>query len=75
MPDGPLNWLDIDLDWDGAGPRFVLLGEDDGSFTVMDQVTGMPAVWNDTMLFSLSFEEADDLVESMNQLLIDMGKY
>jgi hypothetical protein len=75
MANGPMNWLDTDHDWEGAGPRFVLVGEEDGSFTVMDQVTGMPAVWNDQMLFSLPFEEADDLVESMNQLLIDMGKY
>lgn len=74
MPDAPLNWLDIKLDWSDPGPRFVLAGEDDGSFTVMDRLTDTPAVWNDQMLFSLSFEQADDLVESMNQLVIDMRK-
>ena len=74
MSDSPLNWLDIDIDWNETGPRFVLAGEDDGTFTVMDRLTNTPAVWNDQMLFSLPFDEADDLVESMNQLMIDMRK-
>jgi hypothetical protein len=69
MADGPLNWLDTDLfDLQSTGPRFVLAGEDDGTWTVMDQVTNLPAIWNDEMLFSLTFEVADDLVETMNQL-------
>jgi len=70
----PRNWLDIDLDWNDPGPRFVLSGEDDGSFTVIDRLTNTPAVWNDQMLFSLTFEQADDLVESLNQLVIDMRR-
>jgi hypothetical protein len=40
MADAPLNWLDIDLfDFTGNGPRFVVAGEHDGTFTIMDQVT------------------------------------
>lgn len=74
MSDSPLNWLDIRTDWNDSGPRFVLSGQDDGTFTVMDQLTDTPAVWNDRMLFGLSFEEADDFVESLNQLVIDMKR-
>jgi len=74
MPDSPLNWLDIRDDWNDPGPRFVLAGQDDGTFTVMDRLTDTPAVWNDQMLFSLSFEQADDMVESLNQLVMDMKK-
>ena len=73
MADAPLNWLDIDLfDFKGNGPRFVLAGEHDGTFTVMDRVTDTPAVWNDQMLFGLTFEQADDLVDTMNQLMLDI---
>jgi hypothetical protein len=73
MNDGPLNWLDQDLfDFSGRGPRFVLAGEEDGSWTVMDQMTNMPAIFNDEMLFGLPFERADDLVETMNQLMLDL---
>jgi len=75
MADGPLNWLDSDLfDIKGSGPRFVMAGEEDGSWTVIDQVTNMPAIWNDQMLFSLTFEVADDLVDTMNQLMLDIGR-
>ncbi|MBX9455438.1 MAG: hypothetical protein KL863_05100 [Rhizobium sp.] len=73
MAEGLLNWLDSDLfDFTGGGPRFVMAGEDDGTFSVVDQVTRMPAIWNDQMLFGLSFDEADDLVETMNQLMLDI---
>ncbi|MDB5554450.1 MAG: hypothetical protein JWL86_4434 [Rhizobium sp.] len=75
MADGPLNWLDTDLfDLKSASPRFVLAGEEDGTWTVMDQVTNLPAIWNDTMLFSLAFEVADDLVDTMNLLMLDIGR-
>lgn len=69
MADGPLNWLDHDpFLIVGHGPRYVLVGEEDGSFTVMDQTTKAAAIWNDQMLFGLPFDEADDLLETMNQL-------
>lgn len=75
MAEGPLNWLDIDLfDFAGTGPRFVLSGEHDGTFTVVDRVTDTPAIWNDQMLFGLTFDEADDLVETMNQLMLDIAQ-
>ena len=75
MPDSPLNWLDTDLfDFEATGPRFVLAGEEDGSWTVMDQITNMPAIWNDEMLVGLPFERADDLVETMNLLLLDTSQ-
>lgn len=75
MAEGPLNWLDIDLfDFTGNGPRFVLSGEHDGTFTIMDQFTQTPAIWNDQMLFGLTFDEADDLVETMNQLMLDIAQ-
>ena len=75
MAGGPLNWLDSDyIDMTGSGARFVLTGEDDGSWTVFDQATNLPAIWNDEMLFSLTFEVADDLVETMNQLILDVHK-
>ena len=73
MADGRLNWLDPDLfDLKTSGPRFALAGEEDGSWTVMDHVTNLPAVWNDEMLFGLPFEQADDLVETMNLLALDI---
>jgi hypothetical protein len=69
MTDGPLNWLDLDPFLDARnGPRYVLFGEEDGSFTVMDQTTRAAAIWNNQMLFGLPFDEADDLLETMNQL-------
>jgi hypothetical protein len=75
MAEGLLNWLDIDLfDFTGNGPRFVLSGEHDGTFTIMDLVTQTPAIWNDQMLFGLTFDEADDLVETMNQLMLDISQ-
>jgi len=73
MADGPLNWLDSDaFDLKGSGPRFAMAGEEDGSWTVIDRGTNMPAIWNDQMLFALTFEVADDLVETMNQLMLDV---
>ena len=75
MPDGPLNWLDPDpVENPTPGPRFALAGEEDGSWTVIDQLTGMPAVFNDKMLFSLPFDQADDLVETMNLLALDPNR-
>lgn len=72
MADGPLNWLDLDPFLDaGGGPRYVLVGEEDGSFTVMDRTTKAAAIWNNQMLFGLPFDEADDLLETMNQLTND----
>jgi hypothetical protein len=74
MAEGPLNWLDIDLfDLTGNGPRFVMTGEHDGTFTIIDQMTKPPAIWNDQMLFGLTFDQADDLVEVMNQLMLDIS--
>ena len=75
MPDSPLNWLDIDLfDFDRASPRFEAAGEHDGTWTVMDQLTKLPAVWDDKMLFGLTFEQADDMVDSMNQILMAIDR-
>ena len=75
MADSPLNWLDNDpFDTTSGGQRFVMSGEDDGSFTVIDQVTNSPAVWNDQMLFGLTFDQADDLVETMNLLTLDITR-
>ena len=69
MADGPLNWLDHSPSPSAAfGPKYVLVGEDDGSFTVMDQETRTAAIWDDRMLCGLSFDGADDLLETMNQL-------
>jgi hypothetical protein len=34
----------------------------------------MPAVWNDQMLFGLTFDVADDLLETMNLLMLEIGK-
>ena len=73
MADGPLNWLDIDhFDLKADGPRFVMAGEHDGTFTIIDQISNTPAIWNDQMLFGLTFDQADDLLETMNQLLLDI---
>jgi hypothetical protein len=74
VSDSPLNWLDTEVDWTDPGPRFFIEGQDDGTFTVIDRLTETPAVWNDQMLFGLSFDQADDLVESMNLLVIDMRR-
>ena len=72
MSSTPLNFLDLDqLQFNGDGPRFVMAGEEDGLWTVVDQLTMRPAIWNDQMLFGLTFDQADDLVETMNLLLLD----
>lgn len=75
MAEGLLNWLDIDIfEFSGNGPRFVVAGEHDGTFTIIDQVTQTPAIWNDQMLFGLTFDQADDMVETMNQLMLDIAQ-
>jgi hypothetical protein len=69
MADGPLNWLDHSpIRSAEVGPKYQLVGEDDGTFTVMNRNTGIPAIWNERMLCGLTFDEADDLMETMNLL-------
>ncbi len=51
-----------------AQQRYDLRREDDGTWTVFDVFTGLPAEAPDGPAFGLSMEEADDLVDILNGL-------
>jgi hypothetical protein len=46
-----------------AGPRYAIRGELDGTWTVYDVVTGVPAVHDEQMLVKLTFDLADVMLE------------
>ncbi len=50
--------------------RYDLRQEPDGTWTVYDIFTGMPAEVNDVPQFGLEMEKADDLVDLLNYLYI-----
>jgi hypothetical protein len=69
MPDQPLNWLDDDQPTPGQErPRYVIAGEENGTWSVYDRLTNLPAVLDENMLVELTFEAADDMLELMNAL-------
>jgi hypothetical protein len=69
MPDQPLNWLDDDQPQAGQErPRYVIAGEENGSWSVYDRLTNLPAVLDENMLVELTFEVADDMLEMMNAI-------
>ena len=74
MPDQPLNWLDDDQHGQ-SGPRYRLVGEEDGSWSVYDTRTDLPVVWEDKMMVHMTFDEADDMVETMNQIAQSARSY
>lgn len=46
--------------------RYDMRDEPDGTWTVFDIFTGLPAVVDDVPLTGLEMEEADDLVDLLN---------
>ncbi|MDX1045497.1 hypothetical protein GOL40_19555 [Sinorhizobium medicae] len=50
--------------------RYNLRQEDDGTWTVFDIFTGLPAEVNDVAQVGLDMEQADDLVDLLNLLYI-----
>lgn len=48
--------------------RFDARKEKDGTWTVFDRFTGLPAEVNGTPLVMLDIEEADDAIDLMNRL-------
>ncbi|KSV61898.1 hypothetical protein [Ensifer adhaerens] len=50
--------------------RYDLRKEPDGTWTVFDIFTGMPAQVNDVEQIGLELEQADDLVDLLNLLYI-----
>ncbi len=46
--------------------RYDIRREDDGTWTVFDVFTGLPAEVGDELLFGLDMEEADDAVDLLN---------
>lgn len=46
--------------------RYDMRDEPDGTWTVFDIFTGLPAVVDDVPLIGLEMEEADDLVDLLN---------
>jgi hypothetical protein len=54
--DTPLNWLDDDQLTSGAQrPRYVIAGEEDGTWSVYDTKTDQPAVLEEQMMVKLTF--------------------
>ncbi|MDB5523894.1 MAG: hypothetical protein JWM58_1657 [Rhizobium sp.] len=51
--------------------RYEMRQEPDGTWTVYDIFTGLPAVVNDIPITMLTIEEADDAVDLLNNLYID----
>ncbi|MEB2845910.1 hypothetical protein [Endobacterium cereale] len=50
--------------------RYDMREEDDGSWTVFDIFSGLPAEVNDVPQDGLEMEQADDLVDLLNHLYI-----
>ncbi|KOF22560.1 hypothetical protein AC244_03320 [Ensifer adhaerens] len=50
--------------------RYDLRQESDGTWTVFDIFTGMPALVNEVEQVGLELEQADDLVDLLNLLYI-----
>jgi hypothetical protein len=72
MADQPNNWLDDDQAAPGAErPRYVIAGEENGSWSVYDRLTNLPAILDEEMLVEMTFERADDMLELMNQIEAD----
>lgn len=70
--DTPLNWLDDDQLTPGMQrARYVIAGEEDGTWSVYDTKTDLPAILEEQMLVKLTFEQADDMVELLNQIEAD----
>lgn len=51
--------------------RYDLRKEENGTWTVYDIFTGLPAVVNEVPMTMLGMEEADDAVDLLNGLYID----
>jgi len=67
--DQPLNWLDDDQLNPGQGrPRYALVGEENGTWSVHDRQTGLPAILDDEMLVEMTFDHADNMLELMNRI-------
>ncbi len=70
--DQPMNWLDDDQPIPGQErPRYVLEGEEDGTWSVHDTKTGIPGILDDRMLVKMTFDAADNMVELMNRIEAD----
>ncbi|MBS3652455.1 hypothetical protein KEU06_28110 [Pseudaminobacter sp. 19-2017] len=57
-----------------AHQRYDLKQEHDGSWTVIDVATGLPAEVDGVELIGLDFDEADDLVNALTILEDTSGK-
>jgi hypothetical protein len=68
--DQPMNWFDDDQ-LSSPRARYAVRGEDDGTWSVYDTRTGLPAILDDRMMVKLVFEAADDVVEMLNQMDAD----
>jgi len=65
--DQPLNFLDDDQQTAGR-PRYALLGEENGTWSVYDRITGLPAILDEEMLVEMTFDQADNMLELMNRI-------
>lgn len=66
--DQPMNWLD---QTSGDRPRYAVRGEDDGTWSIYDTETNLPAIVDDWMMVQLVFEVADDMVDMLNKMDAD----
>jgi len=73
--DQPLNWLDDDQLTSGPGrPRYALVGEENGTWSVYDHITGLPAILDEEMLVEMTFDQADNMLELMNKIEKDLER-
>ncbi|MDB5525145.1 MAG: hypothetical protein JWM58_2908 [Rhizobium sp.] len=70
VSDQPMNWLDDDQ-ISSTRPRYAVRGEEDGTWSVYDTKTDLPAVLDEWMMVQLVFEVADDMVEMLNNMDAD----
>jgi hypothetical protein len=68
MADQPRNWLDNHSEPGQERPRYVIAGEENGTWSVYDRLTNLPAVLDENMLVELTFDVADDMLEMMNAI-------
>lgn len=73
--DQPLNFLDDDQLTSGEGrPRYALVGEENGTWSVYDRITGLPAILDEEMLVEMTFDQADNMLELMNNIADDLKR-
>lgn len=74
MAKDTVNWLDDsdETHADQTELRYYIAGQEDGTWSVFDRQTNMPAAMENQLLTGMALETADDMLELMNQIEEDL---